>query len=48
MMSKTVPDPASRFQPRDVHGPSEVIDPEAFDWQDHAWTRSPMGRGCDL
>ena len=22
-----VPDPASRFQPRDVHGPSEVIDP---------------------
>ena len=22
-----VPDPASRFQPMDVHGPSEVIDP---------------------
>ena len=22
-----VSDPASRFQPRDVHGPSEVIDP---------------------
>ena len=22
-----VPDPASRFQPDDVHGPSEVIDP---------------------
>ena len=22
-----VPDPASRFQPEDVHGPSEVIDP---------------------
>ncbi len=32
-----VPDPASRFQPRDVHGPSEVIDPCAFDWQDEAW-----------
>ncbi len=32
-----VPDPASRFQPRDVHGPSEVIDPCAFDWQDDAW-----------
>ncbi len=32
-----VPDPASRFQPRDVHGPSEVIDPHAFDWQDDAW-----------
>ena len=32
-----VPDPASRFQPRDVHGPSEVIDPGAFDWQDRDW-----------
>ncbi|MFZ0201080.1 MAG: malto-oligosyltrehalose trehalohydrolase [Candidatus Sulfotelmatobacter sp.] len=32
-----VPDPASRFQPRDVHGPSEVIDPHGFDWQDDAW-----------
>ncbi len=27
-----VPDPASRFQPRDVHGPSEVIDPRTYDW----------------
>ena len=33
-----VPDPASRFQPSDVHGPSEVIDPAAFDWQDSGWT----------
>jgi maltooligosyltrehalose trehalohydrolase len=32
-----VPDPASRFQPRDVHGASEVIDPAAFDWQDGNW-----------
>jgi maltooligosyltrehalose trehalohydrolase len=32
-----VPDPASRFQPRDVHGPSEVIDPLAFDWNDRSW-----------
>ena len=32
-----VPDPASRFQPRDVHGPSEVIDPDAFCWLDQAW-----------
>ena len=35
--AQKVPDPASRFQPRDVHGPSEVIDPEAFFWLDHAW-----------
>ena len=34
---REVPDAVSRFQPRDVHGPSEVIDPEAFDWQDGDW-----------
>jgi maltooligosyltrehalose trehalohydrolase len=32
-----VPDPASRFQPEDVHGPSEVVDPTAFDWHDDRW-----------
>lgn len=26
-----VPDPASRFNPLDVHGPSEVVDPGDFD-----------------
>ncbi len=31
------PDPASRFQPEGVHGPSEVIDPSAFQWSDHEW-----------
>lgn len=36
-----VPDPASRFQPQDVHGASEVIDPHAFDWQDDGWTGRP-------
>ena len=36
-----VPDPASRFQPEDVQGPSEVIDPEAFDWSDGAWRGRP-------
>lgn len=35
--AQEVPDPASRFQPQDVHGPSEVVDPHAFDWQDHDW-----------
>lgn len=34
---KEVPDPASRFQPRDVHSPSEVIDPRMFDWEDDGW-----------
>jgi maltooligosyltrehalose trehalohydrolase len=32
-----VPDPVSRFQPCDVHGPSAVIDPRAFDWKDERW-----------
>ena len=32
-----VHDPASRFQPEDVHGPSEVIDPAAYAWSNTAW-----------
>jgi len=32
-----VPDPASRFQPEDVHGPSEIVDPQAYRWNDAAW-----------
>ena len=32
------PDPASRFQPEGVHGPSEVVDPLAFTWGDDGWT----------
>ena len=36
-----VPDPASRFQPKDAEGPSEVIDPAAFDWQDEGWQGRP-------
>ena len=36
-----VPDPASRFQPEDVHGPSEVIDPAAYTWRDGGWRNRP-------
>jgi maltooligosyltrehalose trehalohydrolase len=36
-----VPDPASRFQPVDAHGPSEVIDPHAFEWADENWRGRP-------
>ena len=35
-----VPDPASRFQPQDVDGPSEVIDPRAFRWKE-GWSGRP-------
>src|SRR5579859_4376555 len=31
------PDPYSRLQPDGVHGPSEVVDPAAFEWHDADW-----------
>ena len=31
---RRVPDPASRFQPDDVDGPSEAIDPSAYRWRE--------------
>lgn len=37
------PDPASRYQPEGVHGPSEVIDP-AFDWTDAGWFGLPINQ----
>lgn len=39
--AQDVPDPASRFQPGDVHGTSEVVNPAAFDWQDREWHGRP-------
>jgi maltooligosyltrehalose trehalohydrolase len=36
-----VPDPASRFNPDDVHGASQVVDPRAFAWSDAAWRGRP-------
>jgi maltooligosyltrehalose trehalohydrolase len=38
-----VPDPASRFQPQDVHGPSELIDGASFEWEDENWNGRPWG-----
>lgn len=31
------PDPASRYQPQGVHGPSMVVDPGSFRWHDGIW-----------
>lgn len=39
---KGLPDPASRFQPEGVHGPSCVVDPGSFRWGDAGW------RGLEL
>ena len=36
-----VPDPASRFQLEDVHGPSLVIDSSAYEWSDDDWRGRP-------
>jgi maltooligosyltrehalose trehalohydrolase len=40
---KERPDPASRFQPQDVHGPSQVID-DFFPWEDSHWAGWPLQR----
>jgi 1,4-alpha-glucan branching enzyme len=36
-----VPDPASRAQADDVHGPSLVVDPLAYDWRHAGWRGRP-------
>ena len=41
--AKVFPDPASRFQPDGVHGPSEVIDP-SFRWTDQDFHAPPPDR----
>jgi malto-oligosyltrehalose trehalohydrolase len=38
---QAVPDPASRFQPRDVNGPSEIVDAASFAWTDGSWLGRP-------
>ncbi|VAX32979.1 Malto-oligosyltrehalose trehalohydrolase [hydrothermal vent metagenome] len=39
---QAVPDPASRYQPEGVHGPSEVVDASIFQWTDTDWTGLKM------
>lgn len=36
-----VPDPVSRYQPEDVHGPSEVVNPASYSWRDGDWRGRP-------
>jgi maltooligosyltrehalose trehalohydrolase len=40
---KERPDPASRYQPRGVHGPSQVTD-NRFRWNDSGWRGLPLER----
>lgn len=37
-----LPDPASRFQPQGVHGPSQIVDPASFPWTDQSWKGIPL------
>ena len=36
------PDPVSRYQPEGVHGPSEVVNPDEFKWEDQTWKGIPL------
>jgi maltooligosyltrehalose trehalohydrolase len=38
------PDPASRWQPQGVHGPSAVVNPTTFHWTDTTWAGVPIER----
>ncbi len=40
------PDPAARYQPEGVHGPSQVTDPLGYKWGDMDWKRKspPLGQ----
>jgi maltooligosyltrehalose trehalohydrolase len=37
-----IADPASRWQPEGVHGPSAVVDPAAFAWEVDVWRVPPL------
>lgn len=36
-----VPDPASRYQPEGVHGPSELVHTESWQWDEGGWKGAP-------
>jgi maltooligosyltrehalose trehalohydrolase len=36
------PDPMSRSQPTGIRGPSQVVDPDAFEWTDAGWDGIPL------
>jgi malto-oligosyltrehalose trehalohydrolase len=38
---RCVPDPAARSQQGDVHGPSLIVDPAAYEWRNAAWNGRP-------
>ena len=43
-----VPDPAARAQALDVHGPSRLVDPEAYRWESPGWRGRPWEEAAIL
>jgi maltooligosyltrehalose trehalohydrolase len=41
------PDPASHFQPKGVHDPSQVVD-HAYPWSDAGWSGVPLEVACQF
>ncbi|RYY61327.1 MAG: malto-oligosyltrehalose trehalohydrolase, partial [Chitinophagaceae bacterium] len=41
---EALPDPASLSQPDGVHGPSEIVDPARFAWNDSHWENPELDR----
>lgn len=41
-LDKVRPDPASRFQPQGIHGPSQVTSLAEFPWSDAGWKGIPL------
>ena len=39
---KDLPDPASHFQPKGVHGPSAVVNHQSYQWNDKGWAGIPF------
>lgn len=40
--NKPMPDPVSRLLPQGVHGPTEIVDPDANEWHDQKWRGLPL------
>jgi maltooligosyltrehalose trehalohydrolase len=40
-----IPDPRSAWQPHGIHGPSRVVDHQAFPWTDAGWQAPPLAAG---
>src|SRR5436853_6776069 len=43
---RDLPDPASKFQPEGVHGPSQSIDHRSYKWKDERSEERRVGKEC--